>query len=103
VRLPDGARQLRQYSLVGLPREGALSFAVKRVEAADGCPAGEVSSWLHQHLRPGDPLQITLPFGDVVVDTAATTPLVLISGGIGVTRRSASWNTSPPTPRGGAP
>ncbi|MEU5759020.1 globin domain-containing protein [Nocardia sp. NPDC047648] len=85
VRLPDGARQLRQYSLVGRPRDGALSFAVKRVEAADGCPAGEVSSWLHQHLRPGDPLQITLPFGDVVVDTAATTPLVLISGGIGVT------------------
>ncbi|MGY1942122.1 globin domain-containing protein [Nocardia asiatica] len=85
VRLPDGARQLRQYSLVGGSREGALSFAVKRVEAAGGCPAGEVSSWLHERLRPGDPLQITLPFGDVVIDTAATTPLVLISGGIGVT------------------
>ncbi|MGQ4614983.1 globin domain-containing protein [Nocardia sp. R7R-8] len=85
VRLPDGARQLRQYSLVGSPRDGALSFAVKRVEAADGCPAGEVSSWLYEHLYPGDPLQITLPFGDVVLDTVAATPLVLISAGIGIT------------------
>ncbi|MEU6185196.1 globin domain-containing protein [Nocardia sp. NPDC047038] len=85
VRLPDGARQLRQYSLVGKPHDGALSFAVKRVEAAAGCPAGEVSSWLHEQLRPGDPLQITLPFGDVVLDTASETPLVLISAGIGVT------------------
>ncbi|MFI2280146.1 FAD-binding oxidoreductase [Nocardia beijingensis] len=85
VRLPDGARQLRQYTLVGRPRDGALSFAVKRVEAADGCPEGEVSSWLHEQLRPGDSLQVTLPFGDVVLDTAATTPLVLISAGIGVT------------------
>ncbi|MGQ4597733.1 globin domain-containing protein [Nocardia sp. R6R-6] len=85
VRLPDGARQLRQYSLVGLPGDGTLSFAVKRVEAVDGCPAGEVSAWLHENLGPGDALQVTLPFGDVAVDTTATTPLVLISGGIGVT------------------
>ncbi|MEU2040743.1 globin domain-containing protein [Nocardia niwae] len=85
VRLPDGARQLRQYSLVGRPGEVALSFAVKRVDAAGGCPAGEVSSWLHEHLRPGDRLQVTVPFGDVVIDTAGLTPLVLISAGIGVT------------------
>ncbi|MBF6463970.1 hemin transporter [Nocardia beijingensis] len=85
VRLPDGARQLRQYSLVGRPGDGVLSFAVKRVDPVGGCPAGEVSSWLHEQLRPGDRLQVTLPFGDVVIDTAAQTPLVLISAGIGVT------------------
>ncbi|MGW4091975.1 FAD-binding oxidoreductase [Nocardia sp. NPDC004750] len=85
VRFLDGARQLRRYSPVGKPHDGALSFAVERLEAAGGCPAGEVSSWLHEQLRPGDPLQITLPLGDVVLDTAAETPLVLISAGIGVT------------------
>ncbi|MEV6138513.1 globin domain-containing protein [Nocardia sp. NPDC051990] len=85
VRLPDGARQLRQYSLVNAPGEGMLSFAVKRIDAGDGCPAGEVSSWLHQTVRPGDTLEVTLPFGDIVIDTAATTPLVLISAGIGAT------------------
>lgn len=62
-----------------------LSFAVERVDPPGGCPAGEVSSWLHEQLRPGDRLQVTLPFGDVVIDTAAETPLVLISAGIGVT------------------
>ncbi|MFR9750292.1 globin domain-containing protein [Nocardia sp. 004] len=85
VRLPDGARQLRQYSMIGLPGDGTLSFAVKRIDAAEGCPAGEVSNWLHQNLRPGDTVQITLPFGDVAIDPTATTPLMLISGGIGVT------------------
>ncbi|MFX0580785.1 globin domain-containing protein [Nocardia nepalensis] len=85
VRLPDGARQLRQYSLVNAAGGGTLAFAVKRIDAAGGCPAGEVSSWLHQTVRPGDALQVTLPFGDIVVDTAATTPLVLISAGVGAT------------------
>ncbi|NEW28392.1 globin domain-containing protein [Nocardia cyriacigeorgica] len=85
VRLPDGARQLRQYSLVNNPGEGKLTFAVKRVDAVAGCPAGEVSSWLHDNLTTGDHLEITLPFGDLTVDTDATTPLVLISAGIGIT------------------
>jgi nitric oxide dioxygenase len=85
VRLPDGARQLRQYSLVNNPGDGTLAFAVKRVEAIEGCPAGEVSSWLHDSLAVGDPLEITLPFGDLTIDTTATTPLVLISAGIGIT------------------
>ncbi|TLF79483.1 globin domain-containing protein [Nocardia cyriacigeorgica] len=85
VRLPDGARQLRQYSLVNNPGEGKLAFAVKRVEAVADCPAGEVSSWLHDHLATGDRLEITLPFGDLTIDTDATTPLVLISAGIGIT------------------
>lgn len=85
VQLPDGARQLRQYSLVNAPGDGTLSFAVKRIDATGGCPAGEVSSWLHHTVRPGDALQVTLPFGDLVIDTDVTTPLVLISAGVGAT------------------
>ncbi|MEV0292632.1 globin domain-containing protein [Nocardia sp. NPDC050710] len=85
VRLPDGARQLRQYSLVNAPGDGTLAFAVKRVAAATGCPAGEVSTWLHDNVGVGDELEITLPFGDLTIDTDAITPLVLISAGIGAT------------------
>lgn len=85
VRLPDGARQLRQYSLVGAGGGGRLEFAVKRVDPVAGCPAGEVSTHLHTHLRPGDELEITLPSGDLTVDVTAHTPLVLISAGIGIT------------------
>lgn len=83
--LPDGARQLRQYSLVNAPGAGRLAFAVRRLTAVGDRPEGEVSSWLHTDVEVGDRLQITLPFGDLTIDTAARTPLVLISAGIGVT------------------
>ncbi|RDI49591.1 globin domain-containing protein [Nocardia mexicana] len=83
--LPDGARQLRQYSLVERPGAGLLAFAVRKVEAGEANPAGEVSTWLHDTVFPGDRLQITLPFGDLTIDPAATTPVVLISAGIGAT------------------
>ncbi|MFD5179870.1 globin domain-containing protein [Nocardia sp. NPDC058379] len=85
VRLSDGGRQLRQYSLIGAGGDGTLSFAVKPVAAAAGCPAGEVSSWLHEQVTTGDTLEISLPFGDLTIDPDADTPLVLISAGIGVT------------------
>ncbi|MFC4372838.1 FAD-binding oxidoreductase [Nocardia halotolerans] len=85
VRLPDGARQLRQYSLIDAGGDGTLSFAVKRVGRRPGCPAGEVSTWLHEQVWVGDELEISLPFGDLTVDPDATTPLVLISAGVGVT------------------
>lgn len=85
VTLPDGARQLRQYSLVAAPRDGRLCFAVRPVEATAEQPAGEVSTRLTDTVGTGDVLDITLPFGDLTIDTAATDPLVLISAGIGIT------------------
>jgi nitric oxide dioxygenase len=75
VTLPDGARQLRQYSLVNADG-GALTFAVK--------PAGEVSEWIQANLRVGDLLDVTVPFGDLPTPGRGV-PLVLISAGIGVT------------------
>ncbi|MBF6176871.1 globin domain-containing protein [Nocardia otitidiscaviarum] len=83
--LPDGARQLRQYSLVNAPGTGRLAFTVRRVAAERGTREGEVSSWLHRHAAAGTRLEITLPFGDLTLDTAASTPVVLISAGVGVT------------------
>lgn len=89
VRLPNGARQLRQYSLVNDPArtatEGTLSFGVKRVADSETGPRGEVSNWLADNVQAGDHLQATIPFGEFVLDTTSTAPLVLISAGIGVT------------------
>ena len=84
VTMPDGARQLRQYSVVNYPGTGGLTFAVKPVVAAAGQPAGEVSSWIASNLRVGDILDVTVPFGDLPAPTG-TEPLVLISAGIGAT------------------
>ncbi|GAY16580.1 globin domain-containing protein [Mycobacterium sp. shizuoka-1] len=84
VTLPDGARQLRQYSLVNVPGATELTFAVKPVEADGDHPAGEVSSWIRSRVRVGDLLDVTVPFGDLP-EPRAGAPVVLISAGIGVT------------------
>ncbi len=85
--MSDGARQLRQYSLVGVPGDGVLTFAVRRVRAdeAANLPAGEVSNKLCDGVRVGDDIEISLPAGDLVLDTESDGPVVLISAGIGAT------------------
>ena len=92
VVLPDGARQLRQYSLSTAPGDGTWRIGVRRVEAdGDASPAGEVSGWLHANATVGTTIQVTLPFGDLVLDAAGTAedredaPVVLCSAGIGIT------------------
>ncbi len=84
VTLADGARQIRQYSLTAAPGSPVRQFAVKRVSGDATTPDGEVSNHLHAHVREGDVLQLSAPYGDLVLeDTAA--PLLLASAGIGVT------------------
>ncbi|WP_308423961.1 globin domain-containing protein [Saccharopolyspora thermophila] len=76
VELPDGAHQIRQYSISGTSAN-ALAITVKRVD-------GEVSDHLHEHCVEGDVLRVSAPFGDVVLDEGAN-PVLLISAGIGCT------------------
>ena len=87
VHLPDGARQIRQYTLIGTPagqEEGsAWAFTVKRVRATATAPAGEVSTFLHDQVTIGDVLEVTTPYGELGLTEAG--PLVLVSAGIGVT------------------
>ncbi|MFD1661241.1 globin domain-containing protein [Streptomyces caeni] len=83
VELPDGARQIRQYSLSASPDSPLRQITVKRVHG-DGAPDGEVSNHLHAHVHEGSTLELSAPYGDLVLeDTDA--PLLLASAGIGVT------------------
>ncbi|MFI7530160.1 globin domain-containing protein [Nocardia salmonicida] len=89
VHLEDGARQIRQYSLSSAPSGGDWRITVKRVEAgtrSDGSttPAGEVSNFLYRNVFEGDVLDVTTPFGDLVLQDDDA-PLLLISAGIGCT------------------
>ncbi|WP_320780537.1 globin domain-containing protein [Streptomyces sp. CRN 30] len=85
VELPDGARQIRQYSLTTAPDRKTWRITVKRERSADGTvPDGEVSSWLHAHARPGQLLRVSLPFGDLVLPDGDG-PVLLASAGIGIT------------------
>ncbi|MGQ4383795.1 globin domain-containing protein [Streptomyces sp. SAS_270] len=83
TELPDGARQIRQYSLSGDPGSPHWRITVKRVRAGAG-PEGEVSSRLHEQARTGDLLSVSAPFGDLVLPEGDG-PLLLASAGIGVT------------------
>jgi nitric oxide dioxygenase len=88
VRLPDGARQIRQYSLTRAPGQSAWGISVKAVpghrEGSSIVPAGEVSNFLHANAFEGDTLQVSLPFGDLELSEGES-PLVLVSAGIGIT------------------
>ncbi|MFE0515580.1 globin domain-containing protein [Streptomyces sp. NPDC058964] len=84
VALPDGARQIRQYSLSGTPGTSVRQISVKRVPGGP-TPEGEVSNHLHARVATGDVVELSAPYGDLVLDDAPGTPLLLASAGIGVT------------------
>lgn len=84
VELADGARQIRQYSLSAAPGSPVRQISVKRVPGGGTAPDGEVSNHLHAHVRVGDRLRLSEPYGDLVL-AGTDAPLLLASAGIGVT------------------
>lgn len=83
VQLPDGAKQIRQYSLSAAPGGTDWRITVKRVRGGEA-PEGEVSTRLHAHAAPGDLLEVSAPAGDLVLADGEG-PLLLASAGIGCT------------------
>ncbi|MDH0645433.1 NO-inducible flavohemoprotein [Pseudomonas sp. GD03858] len=74
----DGQELRRNYSLSALCDGEQYRISVKR-EAG-----GKVSNYLHDGLMVGDTLQLFPPSGDFTL-VASDKPLVLISGGVGIT------------------
>ena len=85
VDLPNGLRQLRQYSLADSPSKDYLKISVKREPASDTTPAGQVSNWLHDNVEVGSTLLITPPCGDFTPNVNGKNPIAMLSAGIGVT------------------
>lgn len=80
-----GLQQWRQYSLVGAPGGDCLHIGVKRESERSGCPMGQVSNRLHDQVQEGDVLSVTAPMGDFLLHEDRQTPVVLLSGGVGIT------------------
>ncbi|KAL3432659.1 globin-like protein [Aspergillus tetrazonus] len=80
-----GVYQPRQYSLSDIPNQRYFQISVKKEFASGARPAGRISNVLHESLPKGSEVEISMPFGDFVLDTNATTPIVLMSGGVGLT------------------
>jgi nitric oxide dioxygenase len=85
VDVPDlGLQQIRQYSLSDMPNGRTYRISVKR-ESGGNYPPGYVSCLLHDHVNVGDEIRLAAPYGNFHIDVHAKTPIVLISGGVGLT------------------
>jgi nitric oxide dioxygenase len=80
-----GLQQIRQYSLSDIANGHTYRISVKREDGDSARPAGYVSSLLHEHVDVGDEVKLASPYGTFYIDVNATTPVVLISGGVGLT------------------
>ncbi|WP_419952433.1 NO-inducible flavohemoprotein [Methylobacterium sp.] len=84
IDLPGQGVLKRNYSISCAPNERAYRITVKR-EERPGEPAGIVSNWLHAEAKPGTALRLAPPAGDFFLDRSTKTPVVLVSGGVGLT------------------
>lgn len=78
-------RQIRQYSLSDAPDKNSYRITVKAEEASAMKPAGTVSNWMAEHIKPGSTLKISAPYGNFTANVMEDEPLHLISAGIGIT------------------
>ena len=80
IRIPDAGdpAPVRSYSLSGDPAAVDYRISVKREDH------GQVSQWLHSHIRPGSVIEAAAPRGDFYLVEDGN-PVVLISAGIGAT------------------
>lgn len=86
VQVPAlGVQQIRQYSLSDVPNGRTYRISVKRESGTEEQPPGYVSNLLHDHVQVGDRIRLAAPYGNFFIDVNATTPVVLISGGVGLT------------------
>ncbi len=101
VRLtaPDGYQAQRSYSVTSSPTEAPeIELAIELINE------GEVSSYFHEFVEPGDQIEIRGPVGGhFTLSPNFTKPLLLIAGGSGVApimsmlRQRQSVESSAPT------
>ncbi|MEO9654111.1 NO-inducible flavohemoprotein [Marinomonas sp.] len=82
--------EIRQYSLSTAPNGETYRISVKREGSGDH--AGVMSNYLHDHLNAGDEVELMPPAGDFHFKDKQT-PVVLISGGVGLTPMQAMLDT----------
>lgn len=69
----------RSYTISAVDRDRL------RISVRQSGPDARMSSLLHRTAHPGSDVLISGPFGDMTLDPAGATPLVLASAGIGIT------------------
>lgn len=82
----DGQPLRRNYSLSDAPDKPYYRISVKRE------PGGVASNYLHDHVDVGSVVELLPPAGEFVLNDAER-PLVLLTGGVGITPALAMLNS----------
>ncbi|MGY0216631.1 NO-inducible flavohemoprotein [Endozoicomonadaceae bacterium StTr2] len=93
----SGYRCIRQYSLSDAPNGKTYRISVKR--ETDCEKEGLISNYLHDSVQVGDIVELCPPTGEFVLDVEASSPVVLLSGGVGQTPIMSMLNTLAQTNR----
>ncbi len=83
----DGQPLRRNYSLSDAPGKPYYRISVKRE------PSGLASNYLHDKVQVGDVVELLAPCGEFVLQESEK-PLVLVSGGVGITPALAMLNAA---------
>ncbi|MDT1060866.1 NO-inducible flavohemoprotein [Paracoccus sp. CPCC 101403] len=86
LEIPGQTPVKRNYSISAAPNGRSYRISVKREEM------GLASGWLHAQ-EPGTVLKVAAPAGDFHLKPAAKRPVVLLSGGVGLTPMVAMLET----------
>lgn len=85
---------IRQYSLSDSSVGNYYRISVKKeTSSSEHIPNGKVSTYLHDFIQEGDIIEVTAPAGDFILDVNSNEPVVLLSGGVGITPMISMLNT----------
>lgn len=92
---PEGQpyTQIRQYSLSDTSGKPYYRISVKRERGILERPDGVISTYLHDHIAEGSQVELSAPAGDFTLNAEDKRPVVLLSGGVGLTPMISMLNT----------
>ncbi len=79
LEIPGHPPVKRNYSISDAPNGETYRISVKRE------PMGLASGWLHDNAKPGTVLKVAPPAGEFFLPAHPERPVVLLSGGVGLT------------------
>lgn len=88
-----GVYQPRQYSLSDIPNGEYFRISVKREYAIQDKPEGYISNILHSSIKEGSIIDVSMPYGDFILDIDSKSSIVLISAGVGLTPMMSMLNS----------